>query len=73
MKLNIETTDTAATLKVLLQVFTGEDVSIVCEYDKTADYEISPRNVDVHSEYVYSAESIMELANVIPPHKIRIY
>ena len=75
MKLNIETTDAAATLKVLRRVFTNEEVDIVDEYNytNTADYEIKPPGVDEHSEFVYSAESVIELAAVIPPHKIRIY
>jgi len=73
MKLNIETTNAAGTQKVLQQVFTGEEVSIVCEYEKTVDYEILPKGIDKRCKYVYSAESILDLAAVIPSHKIRIY
>ena len=73
MKLNIETTSAAGTLKVLRQVFTNEQVSIVCEYEATVDYEIKPQGADERCEYVYSAESILDLAAVMPAHKIRIY
>ncbi len=73
MKLNIETTDAAATLKVLQQVFINEDVSVGTEYDNTADFVIKPQGAGDNDEYVYPAESIIELAAVIPPYKIRIY
>lgn len=72
MKLNIETTDTAATLKVLQQVFINEEVSIGTVYDNTADFVIK-RGSDWRTEEVYSAESIIELAAIIPSYKIRIY
>ena len=73
MKLNIETTDAVATQKILQQVFTGEEVSILCEHEKCADYDVSPKDLDKRCEYVYSAESILDLAAVMPAHKIRIY
>lgn len=72
MKLNIETTDPAATLKVLQQVFVNEKVSVGAVYDNTADFVIK-RGDDWRTEEVYSAESILELAAVILPYKIRIY
>ena len=72
MKLNIETTDAAATLKVLQQVFTNEEVSVGTVYDNTADFVVK-RGADWRTEVVYSAESIIELAAVIQPYKIRIY
>lgn len=72
MKLNIETTDAAATLKVLQQVFTNEEVSVGTVYDHTADFVVK-RGADCRTEVVYSAESIIELAAVIPAYKIRIY
>lgn len=73
MRLNIETTNAYETLKILKQVFIDENVLIVGEYDESADYLISQPDADDGCQYVYSAESIFELAAVIPPHKVRIY
>lgn len=66
MRLNIETTD------ALQQVFINEDVSVGTAYDNTADFVIK-RGADWRTEEVYSAESIIELAAIIPAYKIRIY
>jgi len=73
MRLNIETTKIAGTQKVLQQVFTNEEVRVIATHDTTVDFEIRPQGADERCEYVYPAESILELAAVIPPHKVRIY
>lgn len=73
MRLNIETTNSFETLQTLKQVFTNEDVALACEFDESSDFEINPPGAHADVDYVYSAESIIELAAVIPPHKIRIY
>ena len=47
-------------------------MSVGTVYDNTADFVVK-RGADWRTEVVYSAESIIELAAVIQPYKIRIY
>lgn len=73
MRLNIETQDVERTLEDLRICFLNQTVNLLKVYEKTADFEIKPKPDSKPGEYLYTAESLLELSYDIPAFKIRIY
>lgn len=70
MILNIECKEPEVVLNLLRNLYINEEVTLVKKYGSTADFEIkSPSG----NETVYPLEGLLELAEDIPAHKIRIY
>lgn len=70
MKLNIECKEPETVLEILRSLYINEEVTLIKKYSSTADFEIkSPSG----NETVYPLEGLLELAEDIPVHKIRIY
>lgn len=70
MILNIECKEPEVVLNLLRNLYINEEVTLVKKYSSTADFEIkSPSG----NETVYPLEGLLDLAEDIPAHKIRIY
>ena len=70
MILNIECKEPEVVLNLLRNLYIDEEVTLVKKYSSTADFEIkSPSG----NESVYPLEGLLDLAEDIPAHKIRIH
>lgn len=70
MKLNIECKEPETVLEILRSLYINEEVTLIKKYSSTTDFEIkSPSG----NETVYPLEGLLDLAEDIPAHKIRIY
>nr|DAI76576.1 MAG TPA: hypothetical protein [Caudoviricetes sp.] len=70
MILNIECKEPEVVLNLLRNLYINEEVTLVKKYSSTADFEIkSPSG----NESVYPLEGLLDLAEDIPAHKIRIH
>lgn len=70
MILNIECKEPEVVLNLLRNLYINEEVTLVKKYSSTADFEIkSPSD----NETVYPLEGLLDLAEDIPAHKIRIH
>ncbi|MDC1809092.1 hypothetical protein POZ03_01300 [Bacteroides uniformis] len=70
MRLNIDCKEPEIILNILRNLYINEEVTLIKRYSSTADFEIkSPSG----NETVYPLEGLLDLAEDIPAHKIRIY
>lgn len=70
MRLNIECKEPEIVLNILHNLYINEEVTLTKKYNSTTDFEIkSPSG----NETVYPLEGLLDLAEDIPAHKIRIY
>lgn len=70
MRLNIECKEPEIVLNILRNLYINEEVTLTKKYNSTTDFKIkSPSG----NETVYPLEGLLDLAEDIPAHKIRIY
>ena len=70
MKLNIETSDSQDTLHILEELFSADNVSLVYDDGRIAEYIIASPD---GQERVYRLESLQELTHWFFAWQIRIY
>lgn len=70
MKLNIETSDSQGTLHILEELFSADNVSLVYDDGRIAEYIIASPD---GQERVYRLESLQELTHWFFAWQIRIY